>query len=101
MSRNNLISRLAAVASAALLAAMFWAGVCAVRAGAQETSEGGGMGGFEARGRVRAPELAGGRGWLNTDKPLSLAALRGKVVLLDFWTFCCINCLHVVGNLLS
>ena len=38
-------------------------------------------------GRVRAPELSGGRGWLNTDKPLSLAGLRGKVVLLDFWTY--------------
>ncbi|HEV2884114.1 MAG TPA: hypothetical protein VGW36_04615, partial [Pyrinomonadaceae bacterium] len=36
--------------------------------------------------RVRAPELTGGRGWLNTEKPLSLAALKGKVVLLDFWT---------------
>ena len=29
--------------------------------------------------RVRAPEITGGRGWLNTDKPLSLAALKGKV----------------------
>ncbi len=39
------------------------------------------------RGRVRAPELGGHRGWLNTERPLSLAALRGKVVLLDFWTY--------------
>jgi thiol-disulfide isomerase/thioredoxin len=50
-------------------------------------------------GRVRAPELQGGRGWLNTDAPLSLAALRGKVVLLDFWTYGCINCLHVIPDL--
>ena len=35
-------------------------------------------------GRVRAPEITGGRGWLNTDKPLSVAALKGKVVLLGF-----------------
>src|SRR6266568_2588937 len=39
----------------------------------------------QERGKIRAPELGGGRGWLNTDKPLSLAALKGKVVLLDFW----------------
>ncbi|MBD0371080.1 MAG: redoxin domain-containing protein [Pyrinomonadaceae bacterium] len=50
-------------------------------------------------GRVRAPELAGARGWLNTDKPLSLAALRGKVVLLDFWTYGCINCIHIIPDL--
>src|SRR5687767_7719881 len=49
--------------------------------------------------RVRAPEISGGRGWLNTDRPLSLAALRGKVVLLDFWTYGCINCIHVLPDL--
>ncbi|HEY0375803.1 MAG TPA: thioredoxin-like domain-containing protein, partial [Pyrinomonadaceae bacterium] len=50
-------------------------------------------------GRVRAPELTGARGWLNTDKPLSLAALKGKVVLLDFWTYGCINCIHIIPDL--
>src|SRR5262245_49540230 len=50
-------------------------------------------------GRVRAPEITGGRGWLNTGKPLSLAALRGKVVLLDFWTYGCINCIHIIPDL--
>jgi len=49
--------------------------------------------------RVRAPELTGGRGWLNTDKPLSLAALKGKVVLLDFWTYGCVNCMHIIPDL--
>jgi thiol-disulfide isomerase/thioredoxin len=49
--------------------------------------------------RVRASELVG-RGWLNTGgKNLDLEALRGKIVLLDFWTFCCINCLHVLDEL--
>ncbi|MGZ4601139.1 MAG: NHL domain-containing thioredoxin family protein [Oryzihumus sp.] len=49
--------------------------------------------------RVRAPELAG-RGWLNTGgADLSLADLRGRVVVLDFWTFCCVNCLHVLDEL--
>ncbi|HEX8459489.1 MAG TPA: thioredoxin-like domain-containing protein [Pyrinomonadaceae bacterium] len=51
------------------------------------------------RGRVRAPELTGHRGWLNTDRPLSLTALRGKVVLLDFWTYGCINCIHIIPDL--
>jgi thiol-disulfide isomerase/thioredoxin/DNA-binding beta-propeller fold protein YncE len=49
--------------------------------------------------RVRAPELEGGRGWLNTDAPLSLEGLRGKVVLLDFWTYGCVNCMHVIPDL--
>src|SRR2546423_1729599 len=49
--------------------------------------------------RVRAPELHG-RGWLNTGgKALTLADLRGRIVLVDFWTFCCVNCLHVIDEL--
>ncbi|MFE3180349.1 NHL domain-containing thioredoxin family protein [Streptomyces violascens] len=52
------------------------------------------------RARVRAPELIGKGGWLNTGgKELSLAGLRGRIVILDFWTFCCINCLHVLDEL--
>jgi cytochrome c biogenesis protein CcdA/thiol-disulfide isomerase/thioredoxin len=41
-----------------------------------------------------APEITGINAWLNTagDKPLTLAGLRGKVVLIDFWTYSCINC---------
>jgi thiol-disulfide isomerase/thioredoxin len=53
----------------------------------------------QERSRIRAPELSGHHGWLNTDKPLSLAALRGKVVLLDFWTYGCINCMHIIPDL--
>ncbi|MDY3049205.1 MAG: NHL domain-containing thioredoxin family protein [Rothia sp. (in: high G+C Gram-positive bacteria)] len=49
--------------------------------------------------KVRASELQG-RGWLNTgDQDLSLEKLRGKIVILDFWTFCCMNCLHVLDEL--
>ncbi|MGZ4616472.1 MAG: NHL domain-containing thioredoxin family protein, partial [Actinomycetes bacterium] len=49
--------------------------------------------------RVRAPELRG-RAWLNTGgQDLSLADLRGHIVIVDFWTFCCINCLHVLDEL--
>ncbi len=52
--------------------------------------------------RVRAPELVGRGGWVGTGgKEYSLADLRGKFVLLDFWTFCCINCLHVIEELRS
>ncbi|MFE1589249.1 NHL domain-containing thioredoxin family protein [Streptomyces sp. NPDC058737] len=50
--------------------------------------------------RVRAPELVGRGGWINTgDRELSLAALRGRIVVLDFWTFCCVNCLHALDEL--
>lgn len=49
--------------------------------------------------RIRASELIG-RGWLNTGgKDVTLQDLRGKIVILDFWTFCCINCLHVLDEL--
>jgi len=49
--------------------------------------------------KVRAPELVG-RGWLNTGgRSLTLADFRGRVLVLDFWTFCCINCLHVLDEL--
>jgi thiol-disulfide isomerase/thioredoxin len=54
---------------------------------------------IQERPKIRAPELSGGRGWLNTDKPLSLSALKGKVVLLDFWTYGCINCMHIIPDL--
>jgi thiol-disulfide isomerase/thioredoxin len=48
--------------------------------------------------RVRAPELGGEGGWIGVDG-LSLAQLRGKVVLLDFWTLACVNCQRVVEEL--
>ncbi len=49
--------------------------------------------------RIPAPELTGGTAWLNVSKPLTLADLKGKVVLLDFWTYCCINCMHIIPDL--
>ncbi|WP_329308723.1 NHL domain-containing thioredoxin family protein [Streptomyces microflavus] len=52
------------------------------------------------RARVRAPELIGKGGWLNTgDRQYTLFELRGRIVILDFWTFCCVNCLHVLDEL--
>ncbi len=57
-------------------------------------------GGMASRARVRAPELIGKGGWLNTgDQQYTLADLRGRIVILDFWTFCCVNCLHVLDEL--
>lgn len=51
------------------------------------------------RSKVRAPELNGGKDWLNTDKPLSISGLKGKVILLDFWTYGCVNCIHIIPDL--
>ena len=39
-------------------------------------------------GKVNAPEFPEGLEWVNTDRPLTMAELRGKIVLLDFWTYC-------------
>ena len=49
---------------------------------------------------VHAPDLIGLE-WLNTDRPFASwkEDLKGQVVLLDFWTYCCINCLHVLPDL--
>ena len=47
-----------------------------------------------------APEFAGIETWLNSE-PLSMAALRGQVVMVDFWTFACINCVHVLPHVVQ
>ncbi|MCS6978461.1 MAG: thioredoxin-like domain-containing protein [Gemmatales bacterium] len=49
--------------------------------------------------KQKAPELDGGLEWLNCGGPIRLKDLRGKIVLLDFWTYCCINCIHVLPDL--
>jgi len=46
-----------------------------------------------------AVEFRDGLQWLNTDKPFTLQELRGKFVLLDFWTYACINCQHIIPDL--
>lgn len=50
-------------------------------------------------GQAAAPEFPEHLEWLNTSHPFSLKDLRGKMVLLDFWTYCCINCMHVIPDL--
>jgi thiol-disulfide isomerase/thioredoxin len=50
-------------------------------------------------GSVEAPDFPPHLEWLNLPAPISLDRLRGKIVLLDFWTYCCINCMHIIPDL--
>lgn len=51
---------------------------------------------------VRAPEFTGINNWLNIDSPLTLKEdLKGKVVLIDFWTYTCINCIRTLPHVTS
>jgi len=49
--------------------------------------------------RIHAPELSGAIDWFNVPGALTLKQLRGKVVLLDFWTYGCVNCMHILPDL--
>jgi thiol-disulfide isomerase/thioredoxin len=49
--------------------------------------------------QVPVPEFPSDLEWLNVSKPLTKADLKGKFVLLDFWTYCCINCMHILPEL--
>lgn len=53
----------------------------------------------DSQPRVRAPEFPAGLEWLNTGRPLKIAELRGKIIVVDFWTYCCINCMHILPDL--
>jgi DNA-binding beta-propeller fold protein YncE len=53
----------------------------------------------ESQGPIAAPSLDGATGWLNVAAPVTIEQLRGKVVILDFWTYGCINCMHVLRDL--
>ena len=50
-------------------------------------------------GTTPAPEFPDGLEWLNVERPITLTELRGKLVLLDFWTYGCINCIHIIPDL--
>ncbi len=55
---------------------------------------------FTYVGTEKAPDPPQGLDWFNADRPLSLSGdLKGKIILLDFWTQGCINCIHVVPDL--
>ena len=49
--------------------------------------------------RVRVPNFPQGLRWINTAGPIELKDVRGKFVLMDFWTYCCINCMHILPEL--
>lgn len=51
------------------------------------------------RGLVRAPDFPSGLDWINSDHPLHISELRGRIVIVHFWTFCCINCMHALAQL--
>ncbi|HEX6162930.1 MAG TPA: thioredoxin-like domain-containing protein [Vicinamibacterales bacterium] len=53
----------------------------------------------EPQGPIRAPGLEGAVAWLNVAAPITIEQLRGKVVILDFWTYGCVNCMHVLRDL--
>ena len=74
----------AAFGAVAALAALSSTGIAA---GLQTTQQTG----------AQAPEFAGIDNWINS-APLDLKQLRGKVVLVDFWTFDCINCVHTLPH---
>jgi DNA-binding beta-propeller fold protein YncE len=50
-------------------------------------------------GNITAPDFPKDLEWLNTEKPYSISDFKGKLVLLDFWTYCCINCIHIMPDL--
>ena len=49
---------------------------------------------------LHAPKLNAAKlPWFNTRAPLDLSDFKGKLAILDFWTYCCINCIHVIPTL--
>src|ERR1700748_1074672 len=78
----------------ATLVALHWAG------GSAPLAAGGAGMPDEYIGTQAAPEFPTGLDWINTGgKPVTLKDLRGKVVILDFWTYGCINCFHIIPDL--
>ncbi len=57
------------------------------------------LGNMLQKGHEKAKEFHPNSTWLNTDSKITLASLRGQVVILDFWTYCCINCMHMLREL--
>lgn len=55
--------------------------------------------GFTYAGQVAAPEFPSGLDWLNVSDPLTISELQGKIIILDFWTYGCINCIHIIPDL--
>ena len=86
---------LAGVIGMVVLASALGLGLVGVAAqdGGDGDSEGGDVD-YTWSGDVNAPDFPQGADWINVSEPISIDDLRGKVVLLDFWTYGCINCIH-------
>ncbi len=54
---------------------------------------------YAGRSDLPAPEFPTGLDWINVPAPLTIESLRGKIVILDFWTYGCINCIHMIPTL--
>jgi sugar lactone lactonase YvrE/thiol-disulfide isomerase/thioredoxin len=63
------------------------------------SAEGRAMSEAPFRERIKVPPIPEGLTWINTAGPIQLSELRGKFVLMDFWTYCCINCMHILPEL--
>lgn len=48
---------------------------------------------------LSAPQFPESFQWINTKQPLRIEEFKGHPILLDFWTFCCINCIHILPDL--
>ncbi|MBN1200465.1 MAG: redoxin domain-containing protein [Anaerolineae bacterium] len=98
MKRLSLVAGvLVAVGIIAALASVA-AGVLAQGGDGDSDDEGGDVT-YTWAGDVNAPDFPGGLDWINVSEPLTLDALRGKIVMLDFWTYGCINCIHIIPDL--
>jgi thiol-disulfide isomerase/thioredoxin len=81
----RIAARRARSAAVALALGLVWVGLTVGAAGSQALRVG-----------QAAPEITGGP-WFNSE-PLSLAGLRGRVVLVEFWTYGCVNCRNVIPH---
>ncbi|KAB2861999.1 MAG: redoxin domain-containing protein, partial [Anaerolineae bacterium] len=54
---------------------------------------------FTYAGDTAAPDFPAELDWINVSQPLTMANLKGKIVILDFWTYGCINCIHIIPDL--
>ena len=54
---------------------------------------------MRVHGLIRAPEFSDDLEWLNISHPLTINGLKGKIILLEFWSYCCINCHHNIAQL--
>ncbi len=93
MTRKFLFLFGSAALTTALFSATLWGGPTKGAQKAAKADE------RQFEGYESAPDFPSHLTWLNTEAPISLQKLRGKIVLLDFWTFCCINCMHVIPDL--